>query len=79
MIRCIRVEQLLVEKNNRRKGYGTKIMKCFFEMIKDKKMDVGLQCVENNKIGRKFFRKMKFRRTGKQHFIITFGEIEKYY
>jgi hypothetical protein len=64
------------DENNRRKGYGTKLMKCFFKSIKKFKKNVHLHPVEDAK---KFFVKLHFKEIEDQHVEITFKDIKKYH
>ena len=68
----------IFDKNNRRKGYGTKLMKCFFERIIKIKKNVRLLPVQHED-AKKFFDKLHFKEIKDQQVEITFKDIIKYH
>jgi hypothetical protein len=68
----------IFDENNRRKGYGTKLMRCFFERIKKLKINVRLLPIQQDD-AKKFFNKLHFKEIKDQHVEITFKDIKKYH
>jgi hypothetical protein len=80
---CIFIENIWVEYNLRHTGYGTVLMKHFFETIRNEKKDVELHCLKSNLEAREFFRKLhlkqKYVSPHEDELIIKFEDIEKYF
>lgn len=60
-VRCIKLEEILINKKYRNKGLGTDLLKSIMNIVKDNDCILGLWCYINNSKGFEYYKKLGFK------------------